>query len=216
VQRVEVRKVQAESRANTLPGGFGYSAPTELVLFVFINALAGGALIIETRRLGMYGRIAAGPVRSRTIIAGESLTFVLIALLQSALIVSVGAFVFGVSWGNPLGALALVFAWAVVGGGAGMLSGTLFRTPEQASAIGPAMGIGLGMLGGCMWPLSIVSGTMRQVGHLTPQAWAVDAWTSLLSRGGTIVSIAPQLGILAAFAAGFLTLATVRMRREFA
>jgi ABC-2 type transport system permease protein len=72
------------------------------------------------------------------------------------------------------------------------------------------------MLGGCMWPLSIVSKTMREVGHIAPQAWAVDAWTSLLSRGGSIVSIAPELGVLAAFAAGFLTLATVRLRRVIA
>ncbi len=63
-ERVEVRTVQAESKANTLPGGFSYSAPTELVLFVFINALAGGAVIIETRRLGMYDRMAAAPVRA--------------------------------------------------------------------------------------------------------------------------------------------------------
>jgi ABC-2 type transport system permease protein len=216
VQRVVVRTAQAESRANTLPGGFSYSAPTQLVLFVFINALAGGAVIIETRRLGMYERMASAPVRPRTIVAGETLTYVTIALLQSVLIVIVGAIVFGVSWGNPLAAVVLVLAWAVVGAGAGMLSGTLFRTPEQAGAIGPATGIALGMLGGCMWPLSIVSKTMREVGHATPQAWAVDAWTSLLARGGTIVSIAPQLGVLAAFAAAFLALATVRLRRALA
>jgi ABC-2 type transport system permease protein len=213
LQRVEVRTVQAESNANTLAGGYSYSAPTELVLFVFINALAGGAVIIETRRLGIYDRMAAAPVRPRTIVAGETLTYVTIALLQSVLIVIVGALLFGVSWGNPLAAAVLVLIWAVVGAGAGMLSGTVFRTPEQAGAIGPAAGIALGMLGGCMWPLSIVSSTMREVGHATPQAWAVDAWTSLLARGGTIASITPQLAVLAAFAAAFLTLAAVRLRR---
>ncbi len=216
VEQVQIHTVQAESRANTLPGGFGYSAPTQLVLFVFINALAGGAAIIETRRLGMYDRMAAAPVRPRTIIAGETLTYVSLALLQSLLIVGVGAIVFGVSWGNPLAALVLVLTWAIVGAGAGMLSGTFFKTPEQAGAIGSASGIALGMLGGCMWPLSIVSRTMREIGHVTPQAWAVDAWTGLLARGGSIVSIAPQLGILAAFAAGFLILATTRLRRVLA
>ena len=213
VPQVAVHDVQAESRANTLPAGFSYSAPTELVLFVFINALAGGAVIIETRRLGLYDRMAAAPVRPRTIVIGETLTYVSIALLQSVLIVIVGAFVFGVSWGNPLAAVVLVLIWALVGAGAGMVSGTLFRTPEQAGAIGPATGIALGMLGGCMWPLSIVSSTMREVGHATPQAWAVDAWTSLLSRGGTIVTIAPQLFVLAAFAVAFLVFAAVRLRR---
>jgi hypothetical protein len=73
----------------------------------------------------------------------------------------------------------------------------LDRTPEQPSAIGPVVSITFAMLGGCMWPLSIVSPLMRAVGHATPQAWAVDAWTNLLSSHGTIVTIWHQLGILA-------------------
>ena len=213
VARVNVRLARVDSHSNTLPEGFSYSAPTMLVLFVFLNALAGGATIIETRRLGMYERMATAPIHNGTIILGETLTYFCIALVQAVLIVLVGALVFGVSWGNPAAAAALILFWAMVGGSAGMLSGTLFRTPEQASSIGPAIGIALAMLGGCMWPLSIVSQTMRNVGHATPQAWAVDAWTDLLSRGGTITTILPQLVVLAAFAAGFLTIATIRMRR---
>ncbi len=213
VSQVNVDRTRVDSHSNTLPEGFSYSAPTMLVLFVFLNALAGGATIIETRRLGMYERMATTPIHTRTIILGEALTYFCIALLQAVLIVLVGALVFGVSWGSPAAAAVLIVLWAMVGGSAGMLSGTLFRTPEQASSIGPAVGIALAMLGGCMWPLSIVSQTMRNVGHATPQAWAVDAWTDLLSRGGTLASILPQLAVLAAFAAGFLMLATYRMRR---
>ena len=213
VPRVNVERARVDSHSNTLPEGFSYSAPTMLVLFVFLNALAGGATIIETRRLGMYERMATAPIHNGTIILGETLTYFCIALVQALLIVLVGALVFGVSWGSPVAAAALILLWAMVGGSAGMLSGTLFRTPEQASSIGPAIGIALAMLGGCMWPLSIVSQTMRNVGHATPQAWAVDAWTELLSRGGTVASILPQLAVLAAFAAGFLAIATIRMRR---
>ncbi|MGH4030404.1 hypothetical protein ACQB60_15850 [Actinomycetota bacterium Odt1-20B] len=51
-----------------------------------------------------------------------------------------------------------------------MLSGALFRTPEQLHAIGPAVGIGLGMLGGCAWPLIIVPRWLRAVGHAVPYA----------------------------------------------
>ena len=65
-----------------------------------------------------------------------------------------------------------------------------------------------------MWPLSIVSATMRAVGHITPQAWAVDAWTSLLSRHGTITTILPQLGVLAAFAAVLLSISSLRLYRR--
>jgi ABC-2 type transport system permease protein len=198
---------------NTLPPGFQYSAPTELVLFVFLTAVSGSAAVVESRRLGVFERVLAAPVRPSTIVIGESITAVLIAAMQSALIVAVGSVVFGVSWGSPLAALVLVLLWCLVGAGAGMMAGTLFRTPEQASAIGPVVGITFAMLGGCMWPLSIVSGAMRSVGHATPQAWAVDAWTNLLSSHGTIVTIWHQLAILALFALGFFAIATIRSRR---
>ena len=213
VAQIGVQQTRVDAHANTLPEGFSYSAPTMLVLFVFLNALAGGATIIETRKLGMYERMATSPIHTRTIIFGEACTYFCIALVQAILIVMVGALVFGVSWGSPLAAGSLIVLWAMVGGSAGMLAGTLFHTPEQASSIGPALGLGLAMLGGCMWPLSIVSQSMRTVGHATPQAWAVDAWTALLARGGTIATILPQLMVLVAFAAGFLAIATFRMRR---
>jgi ABC-2 type transport system permease protein len=216
VPAVTVVSRQAGTQLATLPEGFSYSAPTMLVLFVFLNSLAGSAVIIANRRLGMYERMLAGPVRSGAVIAGEALGFVAIALAQAMLIIAIGALVFGVSWGDPLAAAALVGVWALVGAGAGMLAGTLFSTPEQATAIGPALGIAFAMLGGCMWPLSIVGPTMRFVGHFTPQAWAVDAWTRLLSQHGTVASIAPQLLVLGGFAATSLALAAWRLRRRLA
>ena len=214
VPTIGVRPDVVNASSDILPAGFGYSAPTMLVLFVFVNALAGGAAMIQTRRLRLYDRIMAAPVRPRDVVLGEGLTYLGLALLQSALIVGVGLLLFGVDWGNPLAAAALIAVWALVGTGAGMLSGTLFRTPEQASAIGPAAGIALGMLGGCMWPLAIVAPVMRTIGHVAPQAWAVDAWTILLSRGGTVSSIGLQLGVLAAVAAGLLGLASYRFHRS--
>ncbi|MDE3086112.1 MAG: ABC transporter permease [Acidobacteriota bacterium] len=214
--QVTVASRQADRRANVLPQGFEYSAPTELVLFVFLSALTGGANVIDSRRLGIYERVAAAPVRASTVVVGEALGFAAIAVMQAGLIVLVGAVVFGVSWGNPPAAAVLVVLWALVGAGAGMLSGTLFRTPEQATAVGPVVGIAFAMLGGCMWPLSIVSSTMREVGHVTPHAWAVDAWTALLARHGTLGSIGRELAVLAAFAAGFLVIATRRFARVVA
>jgi linearmycin/streptolysin S transport system permease protein len=197
-----------------LPAGYSYSTPTMLVLFVFINTMTSGAIMVRTRQLGIYARTLASPAGPGAIVLGELLGFLTLALLQSALIVGIGALVFGVHWGDPAAAAVLVGVWALVGTGAGVLAGTLFRTPEQASAIGPTLGMGLGMLGGCMWPLAIVTPLMRTVGHLTPQSWAVDAWTILISRGGHLTDLGTQLGVLAAFAATLLALATLSLRRR--
>jgi ABC-2 type transport system permease protein len=152
---IAVRAETVNGQSDYLPLGYSYSTPTMLVLFVFINALAGGAAIVQTRRTGVYLRALAAPVAARTLVFGETIVYLLLALVQSLLIVAVGALAFDVAWGDLLAA-ALVTVWALVGTGAGVLAGAPFRTSEQMRAVGPALGIGLGMLGGCMWPLALV------------------------------------------------------------
>lgn len=199
-----------------LPVGFTYSAATMLVLFVFINSVGTGAAIVENRRAGLYARMLAAPVAPRSIVAGEALTYLVLALVQSAIIVGIGAALFEVEWGDPLAALLLVGAWAAVGAAAGVLAGTVLRTAEQASSIGPMVGIALGMLGGCMWPLEIVPPVMQAIGRLVPHAWAVDAWVELLSRDGGVAQIAGPLAVLTGFAVVLGTVAATRLHRQLA
>lgn len=214
VAPVTIERTTVDAEAGALPPGYRYSTPTMLVLFVFINSLAGGAAIIENRRSGRYERMAAAPVARRSIVAGETLAYLAIAVAQSLLIVGVGALGFGVDWGDPLPAVLLVAVWALVGTGTGVLAGTLFRTAEQATSIGPPVGMVAGMLGGCMWPLEIVPPAMAAIGHLTPHAWAVDAWTVLIAQGGGLADIATQLAVLSAFALALLVAATWRLQRH--
>ncbi|MCD7442313.1 ABC transporter permease [Streptomyces lincolnensis] len=211
---IAVRTETVNGQSDFLPLGYSYSTPTMLVLFVFINALAGGAAIVETRRTGVYARALAAPVAARTLVVGEAVAHLLLALAQSLLIVGIGALAFDVAWGDPTAAAVLVGVWALVGTGAGILAGAVFRTPEQVHAVGPAVGIGLGMLGGCMWPLALVPDWLRSAGHAVPHAWAVDAWTTLLSREGDLTAIVPELGILAGFAAVLLAGASLALRHR--
>ncbi|MDX3387216.1 ABC transporter permease [Streptomyces niveiscabiei] len=211
---VAVRTRTVDGQSDYLPLGYSYSTPTMLVLFVFINALGGGAAIVRTRGTGVYARALAAPVPARVLVLGETVAYLLLALVQSAVIVGIGAVAFGVDWGDPLAALVLVLVWAAVGAGAGVLAGALSRTPEQVHAVGPTAGIVLGMLGGCMWPLTLVPDWLSTAGHAVPHAWVVDAWTTLLSRDGDLRAILPDLAVLAAFATALLTLAAMALRRR--
>jgi ABC-2 type transport system permease protein len=212
----QVRATTIGGREDALPTGFNYTAPANLVLFVFITSLAGAAGLIEARRLGVIRRMLATPTTTSTILFGEALSRFAVALLQGMIIFLVGWLVFGVDWGDPVAALLLVLTFALVGTGVGMLLGSVLRNAEQATSIGPPVGIALGMLGGCMWPLAIVPEPMRVIGHLFPQAWAMDAFIALIAKGETIPGIALQLAVLAGFATALLALATWRLRKTLA
>jgi ABC-2 type transport system permease protein len=211
--QVRVEATTIGARPDALPSGFNYTAPSNLVLFVFITSLAGAAALIEERRLGVIRRMLATPTPVPTILAGEALGRFVLALFQGLVIFTVGWLVFGVDWGDPPAALLLVVVFSLVGTGAGMLVGTVFRTADQATSIGPPLGIALGMLGGCMWPLAIVPEPMRVVGHLFPHAWAMDAFIDLIAKDAGLSGIAASLAVLLGFAAVLLTVATWRLRR---
>lgn len=193
---------------------FALIAPQQLVLFVFVNSLGAATALVIARRTGVLRRSFATRTSLRLLLVGVMLAWFTIALLESVLIITVGAVLFGVAWGDPVAAGSLVLVYAAVGCGAGLLLGTLGRNEDRVGAIGPAMGMVLGALGGCMMPLEFFPPVMLAVAHLIPHYWAVTAWQELVFDGAGLVDIALQLGVLAVFAAVLVSWATRGLRRE--
>ena len=196
-----------------LPTGFSYTAPSNLVLFVFITSLAAAALIVNSRRLGVTRRMLSTPTSATTVLLGQSVSRFGMAVFEGVFILALGAVVFGVVWGDPLTATLLVLVFALASTGAALLMGTLARTEEQAGTMGPAIGIAIGMLGGCMWPLVIVPPIMRAIGHGTPQAWAMDGFIALIARNAHVSDVAGSLLALTVFAVVLVTAGAWRLRR---
>ncbi len=206
---VTVQPVNAASTGN----GFSAGAQSQLVLFMFLTSLTGAVELVLTRQLGVSRRIFASPTGATTIIVGESLARIAFALAQGAFIVGASAVLFGVSWGDPVSLAAVVLVFSVVAGGAAMIIGALAANPSQAGALGPGLGMLLGLLGGAMVPLEVFPPAMQAVARLTPHSWAMDALAVASQPGNSVVDILPQLGVLALFAVVFFAIATVRFRR---
>ena len=198
---------------STAQGRFDQSASTELVLFVFLNSLNGAMWLIETRRLGIARRMMSTPTGMRTIVGGELLGRLTVALIQAAIIVLGCVLLFGVNWGDPLGASAVILSFALVSTGAAILLGSLFSSEQQAGPVALLLGLGLAALGGSMVPLEVFGPAARAIAHLTPHAWANEAFTKLVKHGGDLVSVLPQIGVLLGFAAVMLTIAVWQLRR---
>lgn len=193
---------------------FSLTAPQNLVLFVFINAMAGAVLIVVARRDGILRRTLATRTPVGVLLLGLGLGWLALALVQSLLILAVGALIFDVRWGDPVAAGLLVLAFALVGCGAGLLVGAIGRDQDRVGAVAPVIGIVLGALGGCMVPLEIFPAAMESLAHAIPHYWAVRAWQQLIFEGAGVGAIVPSLLALIAFAAAFLGLATVLLRRQ--
>jgi ABC-2 type transport system permease protein len=75
--------------------------------------------------------------------------------------------------------------------------------------------LGLAVLGGATLPLhtfKVISETVWQVAHISPHAWALEAYEELITADGGLTDIAGFLLILVVYAVVFFALAIWRLR----
>jgi linearmycin/streptolysin S transport system permease protein len=189
---------------------FAYVAPADLVLFLGITVLLLSSGLVESRRLGMLRRLAAAPILGRSVMAAQTVTCLIVAAGQSAGLLLVGRLLFGVHWGNPAAVFVVLLLLALSYAGASGILGSRARSEEQAISVAVVLGIVCGMLGGCLYPLDVVGPVVRVVGHIVPQAWAMDAFVKLIYNNVGFAAVLPEIGALAVFAA-VLTFGSVRI-----
>lgn len=214
--QLEVAYVDELSKEFAGLGQFDFGASGQLLLFVFLGCLAGSATLIQARRLGVVARMLAGPMTAGQLVAGQVLGRWAIGLFQGGYIMFASSVLFGVDWGNlPLSLLVLLL-FSLVASGAAILLGTLLDNEGAAGGLGVGLGLVLAALGGSMLPLELFPDTIRRIADLTPHAWAYDAFAEIQRRGGNLVDVLPNLGVLAAMAVLLVSLGAWSLRRSLA
>ena len=214
ISPVEVEVTAVGSTRPADENAFAYAIPSQMTLFIFLNGLFTGAVLVDARRLGVTRRMMSAPVGFGTHLAGLGSARVFLGLLQAAIMFFVGASWFGVDFGDPVAAGVVTVLWTVVAAAAGMLLGSIVNTDAQNTAVAVPVGIVFAMLGGCMWPLEVTPPLMQAIGHLTPHAWAMDAWTEIIYDGGGLSDITVDVAALSGFAIVLSILAVVMLRRR--
>lgn len=198
-----------------IPAGNQQAIPGNLVTFVLVILLTGGAATLATERAhGLLRRLASAPVPRQHILFAKMLSRFVLAAIQVAIFVALGSTVFKVDWGGRPFALAVTIAgFALSAVGIGMLLGATFRTPEAAAAFGVLISLSLASLGGAWWPLEIVSPPLQTVASLLPTGWTMNALHSLMVFHEPITAIVRP--VLALYLLGFGTLYLAAHRLTF-
>jgi ABC-2 type transport system permease protein len=195
---------------------FTFGASTQLVLFMFLTSMTAAGALVDTKQLGVSRRMVSTPTSVGTIVTGEALGRLAVALMQAAYIVVVTAVAFNVSWGDPVAAGALILAFGVVAAAVALLVGAVATNPQQAGSLGVFVGLALGALGGCMIPFQTMPDAMQQVARLIPHSWALQGLQTLIRDGGGIETVAVNLAVLIGFAVVLMSLAAWRFRKAIA
>jgi ABC-2 type transport system permease protein len=210
-----VRVADLRTLGREVAGGtFSYTGPSNLVLFVFVNTFAVSTLLAWDRKNGLIRRQLATPNTPAAILAGIGASKLAFSLVQTAILLTIGAVGFGVRWGDPLAVLVLSVVFSTLATAVGLLVGSIAADADQAQSVGIPLAIAAAMLGGCMWPLSIVPRAMQIAGHVAPHAWAMDAWQELVYDKANVIDILPNLLVIGGMALVVGLLAARALRRS--
>lgn len=214
--RLEVTSVGRLSQEFEGMGQFEYGASGQLLLFTFLTCLGGSATLIQARRLGVVSRMLAGPMTAGELVAGQIIGRWTIGLFQGGYLMVATSLLFGVDWGSVPLALLVLLLFSLVAAGAAILLGTLLENEGAASGAGIGFGLVLAALGGSMLPLELFPDSVRAISRVTPHAWAYEALAEIQRRGGGLLDVLPQLGVLAAMALILAALGGWSLRRNLA
>ena len=206
-------QVEPAGARRRIPTGFEQSVPGTIVMFTLLVVLTtGGVTLFLERRDGLLRRLASAPMSRAAVVAGKWGARLLLALVQVAFAMIVGAALFDIDWSPLPGTLALLAAWAALIASIGVLYGAWAKSDGQAIGIGVISTNVLAALGGCWWPIEITPPWAQQLALLLPTGWAMDGLHKLLSFGMGPAAVTPHVAAMLATAAAALAVAARRFR----
>jgi len=186
--------IAVESAVNFNP--LAYMAPAMALMFLMYTVSNGGRTLLVERNQGTLPRLLVSPTDSAQVLGGKIFGTYLAGVVQMLILIVGCTLLFRLQWGNPLAVFVLVLAAVFGACGWGMLITSLAKRPGQISAIGSALMLTFGVLGGSFINLDVMPTWVQWVSKITPNAWGLDGFSVLALGGGLGLILKPILGLL--------------------
>jgi ABC-2 type transport system permease protein len=198
---VTINPVAAVSRAaqggNSPLLAVSQTAPGMMVQFGIAGLLTAAQMLVAERKSRCLQRLLTTRAARHEILLGHFLAIFSVTFCQFLLLIAFGQLVFGLNYSAQLAAtLAMAAATAVFIAALGLLIGALARSDDQAILFALVPMFVLAGLGGAWVPLASTGEVFQAVGHLSPVAWAMDGFKSILAGAGPEAIGLPALALL--------------------
>ncbi len=172
-----------------------YLAPGMALMFLMYTVSYGGRSILAEKSQGTLPRMLVTPTNSAQILGGKIFGIFLTGTAQMLILIGASSLFFQLKWGDGLGVILLVFAAVFGATGWGMLITAFARTPAQVGSVGSAIMLIFGILGGSFVNLEQMPPAIQAFSKITPNAWALDGFTTL-GLGGTLADLSAPITAL--------------------
>ena len=208
VETTGVSGVKLEYYDFVLPGLVGMAVMTYGII-----GIAG--TIAQYRGQQILKRIRATPLRPSTFITAIVLAHLVLALVQSGLVLLWGTQLFG---GTVRGSLLWVFVFVLLGNmtflNIGFMVATRVESAEAASGLGNAIAMPMMFFSGVFFPTAGLPWILPELTSILPLSPMVDAIRDVSLSGASITSLGSEFGQLLAWAVVTFAIAARMFRFE--
>jgi ABC-2 type transport system permease protein len=203
------------------PNSVQHNVPAWTLFAIFFIVIPLSINMVKEKTQGTFIRLRTNPVSNIIVLAGKTVMYLIICLIQFYMMVAVAIFLFphlGLPSLNVEGHLALMSVVALFSGlaaiGFGILLGTIAKTQEQSAPFGATAVIILAAIGGVWVPVFAMPKIMQIVAQSSPMNWGLEAFYDVLLRNATLLDLVPELFLLAAFFVVTTTLALLYDKKK--
>lgn len=177
---------------------FDFLLPGILAMTVMQTGLLGVTEVVTILRQRLIlKRVLATPVLPIVFLSGLTTRYTATIVVQLAIIVAIGVFVFHATITGSLIALTgLAIFGTVVAVAIGFAISTLAATPESASMLGSVVHFPMIFLSGTFWPREFMPAFMQPIISALPLTPLIDAMRGIATRGDPLGSYLPGLAYL--------------------
>lgn len=182
-----------------------------LLVCLLLTALA----VVREREIGTLEQLMVSPLRPAELIAGKTIPFALIGLVDLTLVTTLAVLWFKIPFkGSLLLLLAASVLFLLSALGTGLLISTVSSTQQEAFMATFLVFMPALLLSGFMFPVSSMPAVFRWITLLNPLRHFLEIVRGIFLKGAGFTAMWPQYAALAAMGVAILTVAGGRFQKR--
>jgi ABC-2 type transport system permease protein len=191
----------------------GIAAMLLLIVTTIVTAMG----LSREKEMGTLEQVLVTPIRPALLLIGKMAPFIVIGLVDVALLMAAGTWIFGVPLRGPLAVILVgTLLYLMTTLGVGLLVSTLSTTQQQSFLGGFLFVMPAILLSGVVTPIRGMPAWLQVVTWVNPVRYYADVMRTTLMRGAGFAEQWPQLLALALLGGGVLLAATKRFHERIA
>jgi ABC-2 type transport system permease protein len=174
-----------------------YFVPSILAMALMQLGVFAAIPLVAQREKQILKRLGATPLARSTLVGSNVFMRLLIALVQTVIIVGIGAALFGVSVLQPLAVAGLVVLGAVTFVSIGYVIASYARTEDSANTLASVVQFPLMFLSGIFFPIAFMPQWLQPVAALLPLTYLGDALRQTMVGGAAYAPLYVDVLVLA-------------------